>query len=327
MAESPTLKEPGKLKPWLRFGLRSLIFSMTIFSVWLGLKVHRVNQQRKAVAVIRSLGGTVTYEHQEQQKEEPDGPRWLRQIIGDDYFVVVTIVSLKDSMATDDDMEYLRPLHKLKWLDLTNTPVGDRGVKKIGSKKDLEGLFLSGTQLTDIGLECLRRFPKLNRLYLTDTNVTDDGMVHISHLANLSSVNMRQVRVGDSGLKHFSRLENLRSIYLNATDITDDGLRHLGGLPNLTSLGLDGTNIKGPGLAHLEKLDLESIALGQTQVTDQYLDHLARHTNLASVLIDIPPASDQGIQKLQESLPKCMMIVNRRKIQETDEASESTSDN
>jgi hypothetical protein len=72
---------------------------------------------------------------------------------------------------------------------------------------------------------------------------------------------------------------------LGFTQITDAGLEHLEGLTNLEVLLLDGTRATDAGLMHLKGLtNLEVLYLDDTQITDE------------------------GVKKLQEALPKCMII-------------------
>ncbi|MCH7726300.1 MAG: hypothetical protein IH991_07455 [Planctomycetes bacterium] len=55
--------EPPKPKRrWLRYSLRTFVVVLTVFGVWLGLLVHRVNKQKEAVAWVRDHGGAVRYD-------------------------------------------------------------------------------------------------------------------------------------------------------------------------------------------------------------------------------------------------------------------------
>ena len=89
------------------------------------------------------------------QPEKPPGPSWLRNLLGDDFFCHVALLTnshtpvtdtdlkhLKDfpqlqevflgrSQVTDAGLEYLEGLSRLQWLDLTNTRTTDAGVKKL----------------------------------------------------------------------------------------------------------------------------------------------------------------------------------------------------
>ena len=50
--------EPPKPKRrWLRYSLRTFVVVLTVFGIWLGLLVHRVNKQREAVQWVKDEDG------------------------------------------------------------------------------------------------------------------------------------------------------------------------------------------------------------------------------------------------------------------------------
>ncbi len=92
-------------KASLSFSIRTSFVLVTAFAVYLGFAVNNASQQRKAVKAIEALGGVVRYNwqhvpdcgfHQANDLaiREPSGPKWLRQLIGDDYFQNVEMVNL-----------------------------------------------------------------------------------------------------------------------------------------------------------------------------------------------------------------------------------------
>src|SRR5690348_10676926 len=77
---------------WLQFSLRSLLVSLTAFSVWLGIQVDHAKQQREIVLAIRSAGGMVSYEY-ETGENQPAFSQRLRRWFGEDLFYNVVSVS------------------------------------------------------------------------------------------------------------------------------------------------------------------------------------------------------------------------------------------
>ncbi len=48
---------PKRKRRWLRYSLRTFVVVLTVFCVWLGALVYRVNQQKEAVQWVKEQGG------------------------------------------------------------------------------------------------------------------------------------------------------------------------------------------------------------------------------------------------------------------------------
>ena len=123
---------------WLQFSLRGFLVVLTAFAVWLGFKVERVRNQREAVKAIEALGQSVRYDwhppfsqwgsrYPPPTNDHPNGPKWLRALIGDDYFQDVEGVEIEFMMFYRDEVdaafvpniiEQLKRLPSLKVLQL-----------------------------------------------------------------------------------------------------------------------------------------------------------------------------------------------------------------
>lgn len=101
---------------WLQFSLRGFLVVLTIGCLWLGYRVEKARWEIEAVKSIERLGGVVRYDWQPMiwffdygkgplmgtelfavgstEKPQPDGPAWLRRLIGDEYFQSVDNVYL-----------------------------------------------------------------------------------------------------------------------------------------------------------------------------------------------------------------------------------------
>jgi hypothetical protein len=98
------IQEMNPTRRWLQYSLRSFLILLTALAVWLGIIVKRAAEQREAVKAIEALGGRVTYDWKLSGFEgcsvglprgplpEPRGPRWLRWLVGDEYFQEVRLV-------------------------------------------------------------------------------------------------------------------------------------------------------------------------------------------------------------------------------------------
>ena len=90
---------PKRKRRWFRFSLKMFVVVLTVFCVWLGLLVHRVNKQKEAVQWVKDQGGAVFYDFEwnveggQIDDPQPPGPDWLRELIGVDYFADVVKVN------------------------------------------------------------------------------------------------------------------------------------------------------------------------------------------------------------------------------------------
>ena len=46
---------PKRKRRWFRFSLKTFVVVLTVFCVWLGLLVHRVNKQKEAVQWVKDM--------------------------------------------------------------------------------------------------------------------------------------------------------------------------------------------------------------------------------------------------------------------------------
>ena len=73
-----------------RFRWGSLFVGVAVLCVVLGMKVHRVKQQREAIAWVHDMEGTVEYEYLVTGNlvpvftGNPKGPQWWQELIGVD---------------------------------------------------------------------------------------------------------------------------------------------------------------------------------------------------------------------------------------------------
>ena len=100
-------------------------------------QTQAVREERAVNAILKS-GGQVT------RDEKLPG----RPVVG---------VTLKGPKVTDSDLEDLKELKGLRWLDLSRTQITGAGLKDLKELKGLQSLDLRGTKITDAGLKDLRQ--------------------------------------------------------------------------------------------------------------------------------------------------------------------------
>ena len=155
-----TTDHPNPSKPrrrWFQYSLRTLLVLVTVLCVWLAVTANRARKQREAVAAIEAVGGVVYYEYQTKSGQKPPGPKWLRELIGDEYFVSVVLVDFNETQVTDAGLMHLKGLTKLELLYLNRTQITDAGLEHLKGLTNLEDLWLNGTQVTDEGVKKLQQ--------------------------------------------------------------------------------------------------------------------------------------------------------------------------
>ena len=167
---------------WLRFSLRTFLIVLTIFCVWLGWYLYRVEQQREAVKWVKENGGWVRYYYEYDSNErlvsesQPPVPKWLHDILDENYFSSVVYVYLGDTKISD--VKPLAGLTNLEELYLHITRVSD--LKPLSGFTNLEVLGLENTNVSDEEIEKLKQalpnckiHKSTNERFRHDSNMTD----------------------------------------------------------------------------------------------------------------------------------------------------------
>ena len=87
----------------------------------------------------------------------PIGPVWLRSVLGNDFGRSVEKVYLQDPQVTDADLEPLKGLRQLRFLQLNHTQVTDAGLQNLKGLNQLQYLWLMFTRVTDEGVKSLQQ--------------------------------------------------------------------------------------------------------------------------------------------------------------------------
>ena len=92
---------------------------------------------------------------------------------------VLTVLDLRATAVSDEDITRLRAFTALRSLDLAHTPAGDRAIREIGTLPHLEKLTLVGTRVSDDAIEALESMPALRELYLWQTDVSPEALARL----------------------------------------------------------------------------------------------------------------------------------------------------
>jgi hypothetical protein len=314
-----------------QFGVRSLLVLILVAAVpcsWLTAELQKLRRQREAFTEpceFRSCGITVV-------KCIPSDflrpPLWLTALLGDDYFLAESGISLEGIKAADNRLKLLESFTEIEFLVITDTTVSDAGLQYLAPLRELQRLELRdvdgsgitdaglkhfeglhqlrklefhhvvGNKITDAGIASLKRLTELRTLDLSETGLTDAGLKHLAGLKQLQTLTIERTHVTGIGLQHLHELRRLDSLSLWGCTITDDGLRYLKGLP-ISRLDLGKTPISDAGTARLTDLSqLETLQLVRTRITDSALQYIGSLSKLKYLDLTATRISGRGLRHL-----------------------------
>ena len=152
-----------------------------------------------------------------------------------------------------DDLSAIGHLALLNNLDLSQTPIDDRGLAPISGLIGLDDAKLVGTKITSMSYAYLKHLSKRNNLSLANTQVGDEGSAALGELKALTRLNLDATRITDVTLAHLAGLPKLQDLSLERTDITDRGLAKIAKCMTLKTLNIRGTKVSRKGLRPLQE--------------------------------------------------------------------------
>jgi Leucine-rich repeat (LRR) protein len=307
-------KKPPRRRWRFQFSLRSLLIFVSVcgaLSGWIGTMLKRVHDQRAVVKKIQNLGGEVYYDYQKtegrwgiQTKNEPPGPRWLRWMLGDDFFANAEYVFFNSLQIVlkEEDLALLRDLPNIKDIAVFSPGITDQGLEILGSLPNLEGLNLSDAKsITGEGLGRLENAQKLKSLTLYGVAVNDSTVAHIDKLANLQSLQLVKTSVTDDGLASIARLSHLKylDIFLNGS-LTYKSLNSIGQLQSLESLCIIGNSAFDRDFDRLKALHkLKTLKINSCSFHDEDMEILSEFKELTVLHLSGSLITDDGMVHLQ----------------------------
>jgi hypothetical protein len=142
---------------------------------------------------------------------------------------------------------HLRPLTRLRELDLAHTRVSDPGLAALGNLAALEDVRLHHTRVSARGLAALANLNELRMLDLGHTDLVDSGLAALRPLPQLHTLRVDHTLITDRGLVFLKEFEQLAALNLASTVVSAKGIAHLHSLPRLKNVDLRGTRVDENG--------------------------------------------------------------------------------
>ncbi|MGH7138792.1 MAG: DUF4240 domain-containing protein [Pirellulales bacterium] len=177
---------------WFQFRLKWLLIFVTLLAVplsWLGWKLEEKRREQWAEAELDKFCVIMSHNYIDDPFADsvPPGPRWLRRLLGDDFFVHATAV------------KFVPP--KFARRANSGPPINDDGLELLRHLPALEKVFLAKSQVTDRGLRHIRGLKKLKYLDLRDTKISGEALAKL--LQALPNCEIRHETRANMDMKHF----------------------------------------------------------------------------------------------------------------------------
>jgi hypothetical protein len=311
-----------------------LLVVVTVFGVWLGIKVDQARRQKRAVEALRALGAEIAYEHQRvpngfDRTIELGVPAWARELCGDDFFQTVRAVWFWGKLSadrtetlpraiTDDDLKCLADLPHLEVLHINTAPITDEGLGYLSHPERMIQVTLSDTKIGDGFLRRLREAKRLETLWIDGTGVTDEGLAELRGMTSIKRLSLLDTQTGDRGLAAFTACRNL-DVLKPGNKVTNESLRQFENLESLETFTATDSQINGEIFAGLRLPKADEVQLRRCAVADDDLKPLVKALRDVRVLIlHGCPVGDPGLRHLAGLAPNGktqIVILSDTKVQ------------
>lgn len=210
---------------WKQFSLGTAFIFLTLLCVLFGPWSDGAHRQRRAVAAISQLGGSVAYRGEVWHDFRRGSwfPVWLKNFIGRDFFDLVTIVSLSSEEFHDSDLACLEDLPDVEEIWIPES-ITDAGLDHLRGMTKLREVNLHGSGFTVAGLRKLRSLPRLRSFTSKNAKFTDEALRELSRHSKLETLHLYsdeyQPGITDTGIGYLQKLKNLEWLILDAKRIS-----------------------------------------------------------------------------------------------------------
>ena len=198
----------------------------------------------------------------------------------------LTHLSLQGVKFADDDLASLKRLERLRWLDLSQTAIGDSAANHLSGLSGLSELLVQGTALSDAGQEELQTM--LGGKCKLQGNPRDPQRLAAKWLVeNAATVSLQGSEGAGSGQVASSKDLPRGACRILAIDLAESTLPRerlrpqLANCRDVVNLNLSATRLLEADLAFLQEMralrELRLIGLG---LSDRAFDYLVEHPNL-----------------------------------------------
>ncbi len=130
---------------------------------------------------------------------------------------------IDEGIVTDETIDLIAKLPKLRQLRLRLSPIGDVGFQELSSCEALWFLNLPHAECTSKGVASLKSLKKLRQLRLGSKNLDNQVANALTQIRSLRGIHLIGVPITDEGLKKIAVMPYLESLYLDDSAVTEAG--------------------------------------------------------------------------------------------------------
>jgi len=315
---------------WFQFGIAGPALVVTLWCVWLGLKVEQLRTQRETATRLEKQGVALVM-HELSEWEMAVAPYLPRQLLVDvlsaDFFwsdtgdeaivdlqsfrsLEVVDVDNEDGRYSDEAIRTISSLSMLRYVDLGSLPVTDETLIAFGGLKKLRVLSFQSDRVTERGIQAIATCP-LEELSIECEQITDESAIAIGECETLEDLDLFGGELSDRGLAAIMRLPNLYSLSLADQRIDGSGFAAAGVNTRFSYLWAINTELNDAAISHLSKYQaLTSLTIDGAKLTEASAEDFRQFRSLENATLGHAPVSDQVLLSLC-TLPSLRTLTMR----------------
>jgi hypothetical protein len=161
-------------------------------------------------------------------------------------------VNLDKALDLNAVLPLLRQLPDLEEVSLRHKDLDNRALGHLTGLPKVTLLVVSQSAVGDDGLKVLATLPRLREFQAASTKITDAGMAQFDGLVGIEVLVLSDNEITDAGLARLAKHKGFTGLFLHSTKVTDAGLDYLKGMSRLTKVGLSKTAVTDEGVAKLK---------------------------------------------------------------------------
>jgi hypothetical protein len=133
-------------------------------------------------------------------------------------------VNIKWTRVSDDGfVRFLKKQKNLYGVMCDQMPITGKGLEGLGAIGTLRSVWVSNTAIGDEGVKEIAKLDKLFALELPETKITDAALTQILNLKDLAFLRVDGNMITDTGIQQLHMMTRLRHLEVRSTQVTDDG--------------------------------------------------------------------------------------------------------